>query len=219
MQKRIVCLGITFIMFFSLTGCNPGLEIGNFRNFKGIESYPLTMGIKSETRRFEIDDIKLELYYGYFEGTNPAMGKSLFGFDDIQHIGFAVFIDYYSNIAMQTYTVKTDYRDVHGLYYVGEVSVSDFVANYKVRYKDDAGRRLSRIEYNHSETISIPRCALVEDADGVGGSFRIILTAILYSPTAGGYVFSYDLEKYFCMFISLGVTHRYEGSGIIRLGS
>jgi hypothetical protein len=140
-------LGIALFILFSLTACtadidgqHKGLSIGF--NHTGPKYYPIMMAVRSDKQVFDIDDVTLDLYCGYFVWDSSNIGNG-----DNFHVVFYI-------KEMETgYWIdpQQDYHNVEGQYFLTEVP--EF--NTKV-FAASQTRRTGKI-FNYSENITIPK--------------------------------------------------------------
>jgi hypothetical protein len=139
------------VLATSLTGCwlfkpaqpKEGIEKG-FSYGTALGGY-IAAAAKSEKNEFNIDDVTLDFYYGHYNGLATPTDKSRY-----EEICVAV----YFSLSENTYSSFDDYRDIEDFYFVKEIPIEEFIANYTVTSK--AGLLGGRRTFSRSEQFTLP---------------------------------------------------------------
>ena len=124
-------------------------------------------GVTAKTDTFSIDSVNLQLYYGLYD---VAYGNNLDGYrqEPEDKVVFALYIcDEEHKYDVANNCEVTDYKNIDNYYFIKEISEDEAASEeygYTHTYRDG-------VEYNHSETLTIPKEFLNKDK----GTFLIKL--------------------------------------------
>ncbi len=175
----IVIIGI--IICCSKFGGKKEYEIGRF-SYSGSRSVGVSMGIRSSQNTFLIDDINLELSYGFYNKTyydkysqdiTDVRGAYMHEVND--QIVIAMYITNNSDLRITSGQEVSEYKNVEGYIFEKEILPEKaFTEEYCYQRQGD-----DKLSYNHSEYIKLPE-SIFEDSEG-----SVSITIVCYvAPTA-----------------------------------
>jgi hypothetical protein len=147
MKKNLITLGVLLCTLFSLVACNvnidgqhEGLSIGF--NYTGPKYYPIMSAVMSDKHVFNINDVTLDLYFGWFDWDSTNVGSG-----DNYHLVF------YITTGETGWWIDSqqDYHNVEGQYFLTEVPEFN-TKDYATIQTKSKGK-----EFNHSKKIMIPQ--------------------------------------------------------------
>jgi len=191
MAKRILSLGILVAMIFTLVACRKpipeNIEIGFGGSYKNIYLY---CGAKSDTRIFDVDNVKIDFYLG-LEKNWSLEDRNQLGYE---YIGVAAYFYGYGNsywaLGENGDGTFADYRNIENIYFIKEFSAEEFFSEQYTAEFIRKGRwpfAKSSTTFNYYETFTVPKEVLNKETY----SFYFVIIAIWFSEESNHYVFGY----------------------------
>ena len=159
MFKKIITLGILFCVVFSLAGCANdvdkkynGLSIGF--NYTGSRYHVIMCATRSEETTFDIDDVTLDFYFGWF-ASEPPLNATAVAPDGLgEEVRYALyFTEEELFVGSGSFWHIGDYCDLEGNYFIRKIFPEEFTSEtFRASQTKCAGKI-----FNHSESITIPK--------------------------------------------------------------
>ena len=148
MKRIIASLILVSVLWLSLCSC-----LGQKKYTAGEEyvsyfsNHRIKLKIESDTNKIQIDNIVLDFYYGFDEKEELERSKSE------QNTIYAIYISasYHYNQYVE------DYRNMEQAIFIKDYTVEDALTNqcyYDIVF--DLGKLAKRVDYYHSEKLTIP---------------------------------------------------------------
>ena len=164
---------ILLIVTMSLAGCEEEkLEYEQFGYT--LASDLITLGVRSDTDTFSIDNVSFDLYYGFFN-LDSALRHEKGGYlrSDWENVFFVLYISEDDVInTFRTHATIDEYRGIKDYYIAREIGEED-------AFSEEYGYTISRIhgiQYNHKERFTVPSNYFSKQS----GKFTVSIVALLY---------------------------------------
>lgn len=196
MKKRLLVLVIATFMalsIFGLTGCHSldKIEVG-FEGGRGAAGKynNFFCGAKNDTVIFNVDDIKIDFYFGWatmsFTSSTPDWSVP----DGYERIAIATYFYGYGVNGLENMAENefADYHNIEGFYFVKEFPAEEFFTEkYKATYTTSGlfGRK-GNTSFNYYETITVPKEILNKES----GRIYFGVFDVLYLAETNLYVFN-----------------------------
>jgi hypothetical protein len=210
-QKIVTCVILIASLVLVLSGCfdNSKPEVEPLE--KGFEFYvgesieSITVGIRSDDKEkmYQLDDVTLDFYYGFYDGkiVNEQGYAFLNGFDEL--ISLVEADERYQCLSVAVYFVQQtsqeiiikfeDYKNLDGFYFVKEISIDDFRSDvYKVTvaYSDKFLSSTREVSFAFSEKLTVPQEIFYEnDVLLSKGFFGLFVNVVVYDNVDKAYRF------------------------------
>ena len=180
-----ICLLLISCLIFSSCSDKAGLSIGFHGRTGRLPS--VYFGVKSSENEFDIQNVTLDFSYGGQSNSDVGTFVGSATGEDCPVVCIAV---YFFNAKYRDTVVGfgsarfEEYKEIEGLYFVKEIGLDDYNANY------DVENRFWCCKYEHTESLTIPE-AVMERTTGYAclGVFEIayIPSENAYFIVGGGY--------------------------------
>ena len=191
---------LCLVMLFS-AGCNAPLELGRFERATWKENV-LGIGVKTEGRKFDMENVVLDVHYGYGYDLNYELL-----YNEDEYVGYALYF-FNAEISVNehdiTYVGVENFREIEGLWFVKEIPLEEF-EDYVMTNKQ-TNPNLTVSEFSHHEKIAVPKGVI----SGQSGHLGIWLNGVSRNAETGKYFFN-------GMFYKIYIKYRQSGTDTVKL--
>ena len=180
-------IAVIVLLMTLLSACEDSYVINIGHGAHRIGLIPeISIGIRSKTDEFDMDDVTLEFSWGNKDGIGegecifiPRGEKEVLP-EECPVVCVAVYFCNYDYVdRLNSIHHYGDYKEIEDVYFVKDFTVKEFNEECKTDYS-----YWGRTKYDHTETLTIPQ-EVFENAKGVISFF---VTEIMYIPSENAYM-------------------------------